>query len=69
MTMEVLGEEIDSLVKGVDMSRMLRKRDKTRFLWKEDKMMQLANQLSRQAIVLGLLLKAIDKQERTHPLS
>jgi hypothetical protein len=61
MTLEVLNQEVEKLVKGAELSHTLRNRDKARYVWKEDIMAGLLQQLRGQSMALGLLLKAIDK--------
>ena len=61
MTMSVLRDETDELVRGAELSVTLKSKERAKFVWKEETMSGLLQQLRGQGIALGLLLKAIDR--------
>ncbi|KAH0536008.1 hypothetical protein FGG08_007091 [Glutinoglossum americanum] len=60
MTLSILTEEIERLVQGIELSETLKRKDKAKYVWKEDVMLSLVQQLRGQSMALGLLLKAMD---------
>jgi hypothetical protein len=60
MTLSVLTEEVEALVKGAELSQTLKWKKRAKFVWKEDTMISILQQLRGQSMALSLLLKAMD---------
>jgi hypothetical protein len=61
LTMSVLNKEVDSLVENIDDdAAKMTKGKRIKYLWKEETMNDLLQQLRGQSSALSLLLKAID---------
>ena len=61
LTMSVLSKELDSLVDSVNSDRAkMAKGKKVKYVWKEEPMIELLQQLRGQSSALSLLLKALD---------
>jgi hypothetical protein len=60
-TMSVLEEEIHELTMAAVVTEIMRSRDKATYVWKEQLMADLLQQLRGQSNALALLLKAVDR--------
>lgn len=61
LTLSILGKEIDNLLQSIqDSEAKMSKSKKIRYLWKEESMAELLQQLRGQSSALTLLLKALD---------
>lgn len=61
MTLSVLTEDVGRIVRDIDLAKTLGRKQKAEYVWKQDKMASLMQQLRGQSMALSLLLKAMDR--------
>jgi hypothetical protein len=61
MVLSILTKELSKIVTDIEISHTLKRKQKSKYIWQQDKMSDFVQQLRRQSMALGLLLKAMDR--------
>jgi hypothetical protein len=61
MILSVLTKEVGKIVSDIEITQTLKRKQKAKYLWQEDRMSTLIQQLRGQSLALGLLFKAMDR--------